>query len=38
LPPRLGGLIEEVIYNILYTANLKPIEERIDFKKTVTIT
>ena len=28
-----GGLIEEVIYNILYTANLKPIEERIDFKK-----
>ena len=28
-----GGLIEEVIINILYTANLKPIEERIDFKK-----
>ena len=28
-----GGLIEEVIYNILYTANLKPIEERVDFKK-----
>ena len=28
-----GGLIEEVIYNILYTANLKPIEERIDFTK-----
>ena len=28
-----GGLIEEVILNILYTANLKPIEERIDFKK-----
>ena len=27
-----GGLIEEVIYNILYTANLKPIEERVDFK------
>ena len=28
-----GGLIEEVILNILYTANLKPIEERLDFKK-----
>ena len=28
-----GGLIDEVIYNILYTANLKPIQERIDFKK-----
>ncbi|MGM9760730.1 MAG: sensor histidine kinase [Parabacteroides sp.] len=28
-----GGLIDEVILNILYTANLKPIEERIDFKK-----
>lgn len=28
-----GGLIDEVIYNILYTANLKPIEERVDFKK-----
>ena len=28
-----GGLIEEVILNILYTANLKPIEERVDFKK-----
>lgn len=28
-----GGLIDEVIYNILYTANLRPIEERIDFKK-----
>lgn len=28
-----GGLIDEVIYNILYTANLKPIQERVDFKK-----
>lgn len=28
-----GGLIEEVIYNILHTANLKPIQERVDFKK-----
>lgn len=28
-----GGLLEEVIYNMLYTANLKPIEERINFKK-----
>ena len=28
-----GGLIEEVIYNILHTANLRPIEERVDFKK-----
>lgn len=28
-----GGLIDEVIYNILYTANLKPIQERLDFKK-----
>ncbi len=28
-----GGLIDEVIYNILYTANQKPIQERIDFKK-----
>ncbi|SEF91087.1 sensor histidine kinase [Parabacteroides chinchillae] len=28
-----GGLIEEVILNILSTASLKPIEERIDFKK-----
>ena len=28
-----GGLIDEVILNILYTANLKPIEERVDFKK-----
>lgn len=28
-----GGLVEEVILNILYTANLKPIEERVDFKK-----
>ncbi len=28
-----GGLIEEVIYSILYTANLRPIEERVDFKK-----
>ncbi|MFA6875937.1 MAG: HAMP domain-containing sensor histidine kinase [Parabacteroides sp.] len=27
------GLIDEVILNILYTANLKPIEERVDFKK-----
>ncbi len=27
-----GGLIEEVIYNILHTANLRPIEERVDFK------
>lgn len=26
-----GGLIEEVILNILYNSNLKPIEERIDF-------
>ena len=28
-----GGLIDEVIYNILYTANLKPIQERVNFKK-----
>lgn len=28
-----NGLIDEVILSILYTANLKPIEERIDFKK-----
>ncbi|MEG1544495.1 MAG: HAMP domain-containing sensor histidine kinase [Tannerellaceae bacterium] len=28
-----GGLIDEVILNILYTASLKPIEDRIDFKK-----
>jgi len=28
-----AGLIDEVIYNMLYTANLKPIEERVDFKK-----
>ncbi len=27
------GVLEEVIFNILYTANIKPIEERIDFKK-----
>ena len=27
-----GGLIDEVIYNILYTANLKPIQERVNFK------
>ena len=27
------GLIEEVILNIVYTSNLKPIEERVDFKK-----
>ena len=27
-----GGLIEEVIQSILNTANLKPIEERIDFR------
>lgn len=28
-----SGLFNEVILNILHTANLKPIEERIDFKK-----
>ena len=28
-----SGLVNEVILNILHTANLKPIEERIDFKK-----
>lgn len=28
-----SGLINELILNILHTANLKPIEERIDFKK-----
>lgn len=27
-----SGLMEEVILGILYTANLKPIEERVDFK------
>lgn len=27
------GLIEEVILNVLYKGNLKPIEDRIDFKK-----
>ena len=27
------GLIDEVILSILYTGNLRPIEERIDFKK-----
>ena len=27
-----GGLIDEVIYNILYTANLKPIQERVNLK------
>ncbi|MDH6358854.1 HAMP domain-containing sensor histidine kinase [Parabacteroides sp. PF5-9] len=27
------GLMDEVIYDMLYTANLKPIEERVDFKK-----
>ncbi len=28
-----SGLLNEVILNILYTANLKPISERVDFKK-----
>lgn len=28
-----GGLIEELITSIMNTANLKPIEERVDFKK-----
>ena len=28
-----SGLVNDVILNILHTANLKPIEERIDFKK-----
>lgn len=28
-----GGLIDEVIYSIIQTANLKPISERVDFKK-----
>ena len=28
-----SGLINEVILSILHTANLKPIEERVDFKK-----
>lgn len=27
------ALIDEVAYNIMYQANLKPIEERVDFKK-----
>lgn len=28
-----GGLVDEVIYSIVQTANLKPINERVDFKK-----
>lgn len=28
-----SGLIEEIIYDMLYKTNLKPIEERVDFKK-----
>ena len=28
-----SGMLNEVILNILYTANLKPISERVDFKK-----
>lgn len=28
-----SGLIDDVIYNMIHTANLKPIDERIDFKK-----
>ncbi|WP_455640213.1 sensor histidine kinase [Parabacteroides sp.] len=27
------ALMKEVVYSILYTANLKPIQERVDFKK-----
>jgi signal transduction histidine kinase len=27
-----AGLVEEVVYSLIYTAHLKPIEERIDFK------
>jgi signal transduction histidine kinase len=30
---RQAGLLEEVAYNMLYTADLKPIDERIDFTK-----
>lgn len=28
-----GGLVDEVIYSIVQTANLKPVSDRVDFKK-----